>query len=184
MPSSVRAALALTLCLGAVTACSSSADPEAPKVVSFRSGPATTGSAPPSTASGRPVLRVDMTDREEDDLMQVYYVCLVDHGVAMKQNAEGRWEWAGAESKMASDRPEMVKACDNKIPDQPPEMNPEQNPYYEQDNNNYFQCLEDHGDDVHKDADGWNTGPKWGDFPNAAAVTEACEVQAFDGKKG
>lgn len=182
MSISLRAALALTLCLGAASACSSAADEADPaKVVSFRSGAA---AAPSASPAGRPVMRIDMTRDEEDQLWNVYFKCLAENGVPMKKDAAGAYQFSTDDGKMRADKPEVRKACGDKVPQQPPEMDPEQNPYLKDDENNFWQCLKDHGDDVHKVADGWEPGPKWGEIPNAAAVTEACEVQAFDGKKG
>ncbi|AGZ43796.1 hypothetical protein [Actinoplanes friuliensis] len=184
MPTPLRALLALTLCLGGVAGCSSSSgDDNAPKVVSFRSEPVA-GASAPARSAGPPVMRMDMSREEEDQLWNAFYACLAGAGVPMKKNAEGVYEFNSAEGKMQADTPEIHKACDHTLPQPPPEKDPEQNPYLKDDENNFWQCLKDHGDDVHKVADGWEPGPKWGDFPNADAVTEACEVQAYDGKRG
>ncbi|GLY99781.1 hypothetical protein [Actinoplanes sp. NBRC 103695] len=181
MPIPVRMTALLASVACALTACASTAEKEPPKVASFKSEAAAPS---PSAANGPPVIRVDMTNAEEEALFSVYLKCLHDNGVPMTQQADGTWMWAGAESKIQSDTPKIKKACDNMLPQQAPEKAAATNPYYEEDNDKFWQCLKDHGDDVNKGADGWSPGPKWGEFPNAEAVTEQCEVRSFNGKKG
>ncbi|GAB1640157.1 hypothetical protein KRMM14A1259_05800 [Krasilnikovia sp. MM14-A1259] len=130
-------------------------------------------------------MRLDMTEEEELQMQDGYYRCLVAHGVKMTQNAQGHYEWTGPESKQKSEDPKVKRACAEAEPLPPPEQDPAKNPYLADDEDHYWQCLKDHGDDVHRaSGGGWEPGPHWGEIPNATAVDRQCKVTAFNGKKG
>ncbi|MGV9211791.1 hypothetical protein ACTFTM_08005 [Micromonospora sp. RB23] len=132
-------------------------------VASIATGSATPtsgGSTSGGSATGRPQLRMDMTEAEEDDLWYTYKVCLRDNGV---REIKERSAAATAEGKRVisldqSGEPKAAYvACANKLPLQPPEMDEEKNPNYASQYNDYVQCLRGRGLKIHAlpDGSGW-----------------------------
>ncbi|GIF70336.1 hypothetical protein Ais01nite_83710 [Asanoa ishikariensis] len=146
-----------------------------------------------ATDGGRPQLRLDSTDEEENALWQAYNVCLFEHGV--KKN-EGRSAGAvgdgGGLSLDQSGEPKAAYvACENKLPLQPPELDRDKNPNYVSQWNDYVQCLRKRGANIHSlpDGSGWtydddvNTAGPGLDEDEMAKAEKSCTMEIFGGKK-
>jgi hypothetical protein len=180
--------LAAALFLGA---CSSqpAAEPQVASVTTPGSTAAST--APP--ADGRPRLRLDSSDGEVDAAWQNYYLCLREHGHKMlngrtDEHAGPAGDTTVTSPDMEDDSPQSVaakKACENKLPLQPPELDPATNPHYLDDYHEYMTCLTDGGLKVHP-IEPFGTGWTYDDgvtqtlSPDAQQKLEHdCQVEAF-----
>ncbi|MFG1871910.1 hypothetical protein [Micromonospora arborensis] len=159
----------------------------------------TTPSAPASAtpaggaANGRPQLRLDTTDEEEQQLWETYKVCLHEHGV---QKNEGRsagvvGPGTGLSLDQSGEPKAAYVACADKLPLQPPELDREKNPNYASQWNDYVQCLRGHGMKIHSlpDASGWTyddgvADPANGlEGPALSKVDKECTMEIFGAQK-
>ncbi|MFK3982849.1 hypothetical protein ACI2K4_21035 [Micromonospora sp. NPDC050397] len=146
--------------------------------------------------TGRPQLRLDMSEEEEERLWTLYNICLRDHGVAVIRRGEGE---PGAVNPDGSLNPlsmdqsgepkEAYVACANKLPLQPPELDPDKNPEYADQWNDYIRCLRGRGIKMHATSPGNAT---WDDDVNddpgapqldLAKIEKECTLEVFGGKK-
>jgi hypothetical protein len=159
------------------------------------SGTATGGSAVSTT--GRPQERLDDTPQEREALIHAWDECLVEHGAhwaAPREqsgpvNPSGN---AGGIRTVADPVPDKAKAaCENKLPLEPPELDPSINPHYRDDVLAEITCLRDHGEMVHLTSDtsvdpnglGWTFDSSNTPLPaNSDRIENDCELAAFGGK--
>jgi hypothetical protein len=184
----MRTRLALILSAGILAGCSPAQRP-APEVVTLRS-PAAVASAT-AVAGAAPVIRPDTTFEEQARMGQPWMRCLKEHGVPMRTNPDGLLDIdASGNSKatngrvMANRDPKVVAACGKLMPVLAPELDEEKNPYWADDDNNYHQCLVDHGEPLVKKDGKWVPGPGWNDWAPDTDMELACQATAYDGKKG
>jgi hypothetical protein len=199
MTNARRAGLAaLTLIATALSGCGGAKSDDATHTVDVAS--LATGSAAPTastsggSATGRPQLRLDMAEDEQDRFWYTYKVCLRDNGVKeFKERSAG----AAADGKLAisldqSGEPKAAYvACANKLPLQPPELDEEKNPNYVSQWNDYVQCLRGRGLKIHSlpDGSGWTYDD--GVVDPSGGLTDAaydkaekeCTLEAFRGEK-
>jgi hypothetical protein len=143
----------------------------------------TVPAGPPVNGSGRPMIRPGTSEAEQRRLYDDYLDCLRQHGVPLTTGPDGEVSWAGSDARPADgSRPHA--ACGNRIPVLAPELDEARNPYYADDERNYFDCLVAHGMDWAKVNGEWEPGPRWGREPNSARVHDKCRAAAFDGKRG
>jgi hypothetical protein len=143
------------LALATLTACGTQAPP--PQVASLATSDATTTTAPStSDDSKRPQLRLDSSDADVNAAWAGYNACLKANGHKM---LTGRGDEhagpAGAPGEtpdMNDDSPQSVaarKACTDKLPLQPPELDQSRNPHYLDQYHAYLTCLTTHQLAVH-----------------------------------
>ncbi|GAB3955802.1 hypothetical protein [Micromonospora vulcania] len=187
-------ATALTGCGGEAPAAGGTAPGGTGDVASLATasaGPSATTAG--GTATGRPQLRLDMTDEEEQNLWETYKICLHDHGV---QENKGRSAAAAGSGKGLSlddsgEPKAAYVACANKLPLQPPELDRDKNPNYVSQWNDYVQCLRGRGLKIHSlpDGSGWTyddgvANPTGGLSAEAQAKADKdCTMEIFGGKK-
>ncbi|GAA1645637.1 hypothetical protein GCM10009828_088160 [Actinoplanes couchii] len=126
--------------------------------------PAATTSA--ASSAGRPQLRLDTGDDEENRIWAAYNDCLVAKGVKVLAESEGarRIDQSG-EPKAA------YVACQGKLPLPPPELDEALNPDYAAQWNDNVACLRAHGLKVHV------TGPGSWTYDSADVVVPGNESQ-------
>jgi hypothetical protein len=178
MTKSTRLGVVLALCSSVLTACgdNGSATAAPPGVITFSSAPA--GGAVRAAVdpeSGRPQLRLDMTDEEQQALWQVFMKCLKDNGVPMV-NRNGLLQY-GATQKTPTFL-KAAKACAGSEPLFPPETDPGKNPYYEEDRAANRRCQEAAG---MKWANGMQ--PEVTD-PRLRQVQRDCTIKNMNGRRG
>jgi hypothetical protein len=179
-----KAVLVLTLLLAGCTTAG-----KAPEVASLRSPAATAATAGGTKAA--PVIRPDSTSEEVARMRQPYMKCLKENGVPMMTTEDGLLDIdAGGNSKatngriMAATNPKIVAACGKLAPVLAPELDEDKNPYYADDDDNFNKCLVEHGKPLVKKDGKWVVGPGFDDWQPDEAMEIACQVKAFDGKKG
>ncbi|WP_051813677.1 hypothetical protein [Streptomyces sp. NRRL S-340] len=161
-------------------------------VASLESGaPAGTpkaGTGAGATASdpdaGRPQLRLDSTDEERNRYWHYYATCLKDHGHKMLT-------MRGPDSIDDTDNSPAAKAaeqaCKNKLPLQPPELERETNPHFDEEYRAYVKCLNQHGLKVTAlpDNSGWNYDEDNTVHSSAEVqkLDKDCTMEVFGGKK-
>jgi hypothetical protein len=186
MSHTLRGAAALVLCLGALTACAGDPveDPGRPAVVTFQSASAGVEVAAPP--AGRPVERLDMNQAERDALHRDYMQCLKQAGVPLGRNDKGQLEFNTDEGKMKSQDPAVLKACSMKEPLRPLEMDPDRNPYYEEDRLASIKCQIAHGIKWEKSPNGKYDGlpPDPSGNPALEQAQLQCNIQHMNGKRG
>jgi hypothetical protein len=143
-----------------LTACG--AETPAPQVASLTT-PNGTATSSPSTSddAGRPQLRMDSSKDDVNAAWSGYYACLKANGHVMLRG-DGTDKHAGPAKPgggtdgntpdMQDDSPASVnanKACRNKLPLQPPELDQSRNPHYLDQYHAYMTCLTSHGVAVH-----------------------------------
>ncbi|TDV57291.1 hypothetical protein [Actinophytocola oryzae] len=155
MTKRILLAVAAAALLGA---CSSPPSAEPPVAsLSTAKGTATSATTAPAGDAGRPQLRLDSSDEEVNLAWQGYYLCLEAHGHKMLDGRTDEHAGPAGNTKVTSpdmedDSPQSVRArkeCANKLPLQPPELEPETNPHYLDDYHEYMTCLTDGGLKVH-----------------------------------
>jgi hypothetical protein len=183
--------LTAVLLLGA---CSSQPAAE-PQVASVHTGSTDGSTSASATAAtdGRPRLRLDSSQEEVDQAWQNYYLCLQEHGHKMLNgrtdtHAGPAGDQTVTSPDMEDDSPESVaaeKACENKLPMQPPELEPESNPHYLDDYQEYMTCLTDGGLKVHP-IEPFGTGWTYDDGVTQTLAPDVqqklehdCQVEAF-----
>ncbi|SEG94569.1 hypothetical protein SAMN05216223_13072 [Actinacidiphila yanglinensis] len=204
---------ATAACLLALTACGGGGGASHPGVASLpstASSSATAGTTggggtpesgtpvsgavvPPSSGStaGRPQERLDDTPAEREALIHAWDQCLVDHGAKWTTTRPGI---AGSPKTVADPIPKTAAAaCENKLPLEPPELNPALNAHYRDDTLAEIKCLRKHGVMVHLVADtsvdpgglSWTFDDGSPEIPaNEGQLEDQCEQQAFGGGKG
>jgi hypothetical protein len=144
------ALVALTL-----AACGTQA--QAPQVASLATSGTTSADAPStSDNSQRPQLRMDSSRADINAAWRNYDVCLKDNGHRMLTGRgdahSGTAGPPGTVPDMQDDSPPSVaarKACANKLPLQPPELDQSRNPHYLDQYHAYLTCLTGHELMVH-----------------------------------
>lgn len=154
------------------------------------------GAGQKAADTGRPQLRLDMSEEEGERLWTTYKVCLRDHGVAVIQRGAGG---PGAVAPDGSTNPlsldqsgepkEAYVACANKLPLQPPELDPEKNPEYADQWNDFIRCLRGHGIKMHATSPGnatWDDdvdGDSGAGRADLGKIEKECTMEVFGGKK-
>lgn len=178
--------LAGALALGACGA----SEPATDDVATLRSAtPAATTStasaaATPAADDERPQLRLDTSDQERDRLQTIYDDCLVAHGVkAVTVSPPGE---KPARRLLREEGPKSAfVACGSKLPRQPPELDPDRNPRYATQWNDWVRCMRGHGVLLHATGPGdatWDSD----DTPipdNYDELEKSCNLEVFGGKK-
>jgi hypothetical protein len=174
-----------------VSACSSPQADE-PEVASVQTGGGTS-TATSTATDGRPQLRLDSSAEEVNLAWQNYYLCLQEHGHKMlngrtDEHAGPAGDGTVTSPDMEDDSPQSVaakKACENKLPLQPPELDPDTNPHYLDDYHKYMTCLTDGGLRVHP-IEPFGTGWTYDDGVTQTLAPEVqqkvehdCQVEAF-----
>jgi hypothetical protein len=174
-----------------VSACSSPPADE-PRVASVETGGSVVSSTTPPV-DGRPQLRLDSSAEEVNLAWQNYYLCLQEHGHKMLNGRTDEHAGPAGDQKVTSpdmedDSPESVaakKACENKLPLQPPELDQATNPHYLDDYHEYMTCLTDGGLKVHP-IEPFGTGWTYDDGVTQTLTPDAqqklehdCQVEAF-----
>ncbi|MET8157892.1 hypothetical protein ABZT47_16075 [Sphaerisporangium sp. NPDC005289] len=191
-----RGALAATalagLCLVTAACADASAaarDPR-PAPVAASAGPAAApaASAPSSAApragdahGERPQLRLDSTTEEVYRYRKAYAECLKDNG--MPQSA-GTYTPAQESAYQAA-----RKACQDKVPLLPPELDPKQNPHYAASVRVQVKCMQEYGFKVHlvpapasdPNALGWTYDELPGDDVDIDKIQNECRAKGFGG---
>jgi hypothetical protein len=168
------------------------------------SAPSAGASPAPAAGQGRPQQRLDSTDEEINQLRQVWYRCMKDHGgkftVITKEDA-ARYPDKGIkdyeigslvpEGEQYKDGPgwtEPRRACASKEPLAPPELDPATNPEYADDWKAFIDCLRAGGLKVTpiKTAEGKDDVNMAGNgkVPDAeiTKIYKACELKAFSSR--
>ncbi|MBK6014473.1 hypothetical protein [Streptomyces sp. MBT53] len=181
-------AAALLVCAGLLTGCGGSGDGAArrPDVASVNSGSPeekTAASAAPSADDGRPQLRLDSSDAERDRYWHIYASCLKDHGHKMLTQ---RGPDSIDDTDQSPTAKAAVKACANRLPLQPPELDRTKNPHYDDDFRAYVKCLNKEGLHVTAlpDNSGWTyDGNTSMSAAHQAEIDKNCTTEAFSGKQ-
>jgi hypothetical protein len=180
-----RPVLALALCVGALTACADKPadDQKSTGVVTFQSGPAASNPAPKDPDSRRPQLRLDMTDDEEAGLYDAWMQCLKDAGVPLERTASGHLIWTTNEAKEKANTPAVHEACDGKEPLIPAELDPDRNPYYEEDRMATIRCEIAQGIPWESNGGKYDYPPDITD-PKQLEIRRQCRIKNMNGKRG
>ncbi|MFD0746059.1 hypothetical protein ACFQ1L_32600 [Phytohabitans flavus] len=134
-------------------------------------------------------MRLDSTDEEENAMWEAYRICLHDHGVKEnKDRAAAVGPGHGLILDQSGEPKEAYVACANKLPLQPPELDPDKNPNYVSQWNDYVQCLRGRGMKVHALPDG--SGWTWDDGVTSSPPQDVqikaekeCTMEIFGAKK-
>ncbi|MEU6341459.1 hypothetical protein ABZ883_10995 [Streptomyces sp. NPDC046977] len=185
----LAAALLLTGCAGSPAPAGDTAGRD--DVASLRT-PAAPAEAPSPSATarpgnpgtGRPQLRLDMTDAETQVYWDGYGKCLKEHGHRM---VLGRGPYSVDQNDTSPTARAAERACAGKLPEQPPETQPETNPHYAEDSRAFFRCAARAGLRIHPVAGGWtyDENGAHGTAMSARKQEEielSCKVEAFGGK--
>ncbi len=189
------------VCLLALAGCGGGGTAE-PGVASLPSTAASSaaspaGSAPSTkaiatrTGSAAPQERLDDTPAEREALIHAWDECLVAHGARWTTT---RAAIAGAPKSVADPVPKKASAaCEDKLPQEPPELNPALNTHYRDDTLAEIACLRKHGVLVHLVPDtsvdpgglGWTYDSSMTEVPaNEGEIEDTCQMEAFGGGAG
>ncbi|MFF7047883.1 hypothetical protein ACFY94_05850 [Streptomyces griseorubiginosus] len=141
-----------------------------------------TAQATPSADDGRPQLRLDSSEEEKDRYWHLYAACLKDHGHKM---LTARGPDSIDQSDHSATAKAATKACANKLPLQPPELDKATNPHYDDDYRAYVKCLNREGLKVTAlpDNSGWTyDGNTTMSAARQSQVDRSCTLEAFRGK--
>ncbi|MEV7077924.1 hypothetical protein AB0N88_05165 [Streptomyces sp. NPDC093516] len=164
----LSAGLALTACGGeqSGTGGGKAADTDVASLATPSAGGGTTAAPRSSDAADakRPLLRLDSSEEEVNQLWNTYWACLQARGVPMNEQRVAK---PGGQAPPVDD-PEIAdqykkqyRACLHKMPLQPVEERPETNPHYADDHRAHVACLRSKGLKVHETfasdgtPDGW-----------------------------
>ncbi|MFF0965975.1 hypothetical protein ACWDQO_05675 [Streptomyces sp. NPDC003703] len=141
------------------------------------------GATPSDPDAGRPQLRLDSTDEERDRYWHYYAACLKDHGHKMitVRGPDSIDDTDNSPTAKAAER-----ACKNKLPLQPPELERETNPHFDDQYRAYVKCLNRHGLKVTAlpDNSGWTyDGDSTLSQTEQDTVDKKCTMEEFGGKK-
>lgn len=145
------------------------------------SGKASASTAP-DTDADRPQLRLDSSDAERDHYWHIYATCLKDHGHKMLPQ---RGPDSINDTDQSPTAKAATKACVNKLPLQPPELERSTNPHYDDDYRAYVKCLNREGLKVTAlpDNSGWTyDGQTTMSEARQTEVDKSCTMEAFGGK--
>jgi hypothetical protein len=158
----MKLALYAGVALAAATLAACGSEPQSPQVASLTTANAPNTSAPStSDDSQRPQLRMDSSDADVKAAWHGYNVCLKDNGHVMLHGdgtdqhsgpADSNGRTDGNTPDMNDDSTASVnarKACKNKLPLQPPELDQSRNPHFLDQYHVYMTCLTGHGLMVH-----------------------------------
>ncbi|MBB5890521.1 hypothetical protein [Kutzneria kofuensis] len=153
----MKLALYAGAALATVTLAACGSTPPPPQVASLATSNATATSTPStSDDSKRPQLRLDSSDDDVNAVWKAYYACLKDNGHKMLTGRgdehAGVYDPSGTSPDMNDDSPPSVaarKACKDKLPLQPPELDQSRNPHYLDQYHAYMTCLTSHDLAVH-----------------------------------
>ncbi|WP_159775412.1 hypothetical protein [Streptomyces sp. HM190] len=143
-----------------------------------------TDRATPPSDNDRPQLRLDSSEEEKNRYWHIYAMCLKDHGHRM---LPARGPDSVDDTDHSATAKAATKACANKIPLQPPEMDEATNPHYDEDYRAYVKCLNRKGLKVTAlpDNSGWTyDGKNTMSAAEQSAVDNSCTLEAFGGKAG
>ncbi|MFJ9007913.1 hypothetical protein [Streptomyces canus] len=146
------------------------------------SSPGTSTGSPESAGTERPQLRLDSTDEERDRYWHVYASCLKDHGHRMN-TVRGPDSVDDTDNSPTAKAAE--KACAGRLPLQPPELDRDHNPDYDDDFRAYVKCLNREGLKVSAlpDNSGWTYNGSSALSPSQQTkVDKSCTMEAFGGK--
>jgi hypothetical protein len=143
--------------VAALTLAACGSQPQSPQVASLATSNQTATSTPStSDNSERPQLRMDSSEEDVNAAWHNYDVCLKDHGHKM---LTGRGDEHAGPAGAPGESPDMEdtsppsvaakKACVNRLPLQPPELDQSRNPHYLDQYHAYMTCLTSHGVMVH-----------------------------------
>ena len=181
-----RSVLIAGVCVAALAGCDSaeSTDDATTDVVTLQS--TTPRSSASAVAAGPPVIRPDTTFDEQARMQQPYLVCLKEQGLEITTGEQGLLQFGSTEAKIGSIDEKVQKVCGDKNPVLAPELDPEKNPYYADDDENYNKCQTERGVDLVKKDGKWRPGPNWGSEPgiDGLKISEECQALSYDGKKG
>ncbi|NEB04274.1 hypothetical protein [Streptomyces sp. SID13726] len=140
------------------------------EVASLNSPSAGGGSADASASAdpdaGRPQIRLDSTQDDVNRMWDGWTACLKDHGVdkTYKQNPNAPG----------------VKACDGKLPLDPPELDPAKNPDFNDDTRAMVRCMNEHGIKSVVTDRGWGLEDGASlNAPDYDRIMVGCQVKAF-----
>ncbi|MFE3032421.1 hypothetical protein ACFXKY_12290 [Streptomyces canus] len=138
--------------------------------------------ATPSDDDGRPQLRLDSSEEESNRYWHLYAMCLKEHGHKM---LTARGPDSVDDSDHSATAKAATKACANKLPLQPPELDQATNPHYDDDYRAYVKCLNRKGLKVTAlpDNSGWTyDGNTTMNAARQSQVDKSCTLEAFRGK--
>ncbi|MFD8612212.1 hypothetical protein [Streptomyces sp. NPDC059631] len=141
------------------------------------------GATPSDPDAGRPRLRLDSTDEERNRYWHYYAACLKDHGHKMI-TARGPDSIDDTDNSPTAKAAEQ--ACKNKLPLQPPELERETNPHFDDQYRAYVKCLNRNGLKVTAlpDNSGWTyDGDSTLSQTEQDTVDKKCTMEEFGGKK-
>ncbi|KUO09340.1 hypothetical protein [Streptomyces sp. DSM 15324] len=139
----------------------------------------TTAEATPSPDDGRPQLRLDSSEEEKNRYWHIYAMCLKDHGHKM---LTARGPDSVDDSDHSATAKAATKACANRLPLQPPELDEAKNPHYDDDYRAYVKCLNREGLKVTAlpDNSGWTyDGNTTMSAAQQTKVDKSCTLEAF-----
>ncbi|MGW4486859.1 hypothetical protein ACWEOE_23805 [Amycolatopsis sp. NPDC004368] len=179
-----------------LSACSAS--PAAPQVATLDTGSPSSGAPASSTAAdpdaGRPQLRLDSSQEEQDGYWNAYKACLRTNGHPLgNSNSAGPVGGPGSEPQIDLNEnspasKKAVAACKGELPLQPPQLSPRTNPKYNDQFREMVKCMTDKGAHVHVapdtslDPDGltWQIDERSSDtYNNLDKLADDCQLQAF-----
>lgn len=149
-------------------------------------GTANAGSSKkPAADDDRPQLRLDSSPEEVTKYRQAYATCLKNHGMPAKTNSAP--SAAGIKAAEAA-----AKACEDKVPLLPPEMNPKTNPHYADAVRAQVKCMKGYGFKVRvvpatgsdPNEISWTYDSIPGNGVDIEKIQNECQVKAFGGGKG
>jgi hypothetical protein len=180
--------------VAALTLAACGSQPQSPQVASLATSETKTATGAPSTSdnSERPQLRMDSSKEDVNMAWHNYNLCLKDHGHKMLNGRSdehaGPLGAPGTAPDMEDTSPPSVaakKACANRLPLQPPELDQSRNPHYLDQYHTYMTCLTSHGVMVHA-TDPFGSGWTYDDgvtqkldSDQQQAVDHDCELASF-----
>jgi len=175
---------------GGVATLASSPPPGSAASAGSGAPPGSAASAASAAEAERPQLRLDMSDEEQERLWENYKICLKDHGVKpLDQRGPGPvGSGTGLSLDQSGEPKEAYVACANKLPLQPPELDPDKNPNYPQQWNDYIRCERAHGIMLHVTSPGNATfddnSPPLPSAEEQRKIDQECRTEVFGaGKK-
>jgi hypothetical protein len=177
---SIRRSLLLFGAVAALAACSDKPAASSANVASLDRGSASASAPAADIEAGRPRLRLDATDAENQALYLKYKQCLVDNGATDVDlgTAAGA---AAPDGSLTADRA-ATNACVAKLPLPPAELDPATNPKLATQWNDYVRCERKGGVLMHVTGPGkedWDPGIGNIDVDQWQRVDDACMKQVF-----
>ncbi|OPC84641.1 hypothetical protein B4N89_30275 [Embleya scabrispora] len=137
------------------------------------------GTSSDAPAGARPQRRLDTSEEEEKRMWAAYEACLTSKGVDTRQSGSVEGEIARTKRYARE-----FKECEVKLPLMPPEMDPKQNPEYNDGMRAWVKCMNDKGMKVKLVSDGWTyTGESSLTNEQQRRVEQECKMEAFGGKR-